>query len=192
MSGGRRPHRGPVIPAFLTPRDHAEALADPWLARRLLSCGRPGPFTEIGIVDDDGRQLGPWQRGEIVCRGGTVMAGYVDDPDEDARVFAHGWFHTGDVGERDGDGFVHLVDRKKDMIISGDFNVYSAEVEQAVWRHLAVRDCAVVGLPDEEGGEAVAASVEMKDGAELDVEELRAARCASSWAGSRRQGGADR
>ncbi|QJY44771.1 class I adenylate-forming enzyme family protein [Pseudonocardia broussonetiae] len=165
----------PVVLAFLLPRDHAEALADPRLARRLLSCGRPGPFTEIGIMDDDARLLGPGQRGEIVCRSGTVMAGYVDDPDEEARVLAHGWFHTGDVGERDEDGFVYLVDRKKDMIISGGFNVYPAEVEQAIWRHPAVRDCAVVGLPDDKWGEAVTAFVELKDGAELDVDELRAA-----------------
>ncbi|GAA4711329.1 AMP-binding protein [Pseudonocardia yuanmonensis] len=165
----------PVVLGFLLPHDHVEALADPSRERRLISCGRPGPFTEIGIMDDGGRLLGPGERGEIVCRGGTVMAGYVDNPDEDARVFDRGWLHTGDVGERDADGFLYVVDRKKDMIISGGFNVYPAEVEQLIWRHPAVQDCAVVGLPDEKWGEAVTAFVELKAGAELDTAELAVA-----------------
>ncbi|GAA4879128.1 class I adenylate-forming enzyme family protein [Actinomycetospora straminea] len=162
----------PVVLGFLLPRDHVEALADPAKERRLLSCGRPGPFTEIAIADDDGRLLGVGERGEIVCRGGTVMAGYVDDPEEDARAFAHGWFHTGDIGERDAQGFLYVVDRKKDMIISGGFNVYPAEVEQVVWDHPAVQDCAVIGVPDDRWGEAVTAVVELKPGAELDTAEL--------------------
>jgi acyl-CoA synthetase (AMP-forming)/AMP-acid ligase II len=87
-------------------------------------------------------------------------------------VSAHGWHHTGDIGLLDDDGFLHIVDRAKDMVISGGFNVYSAEVEQALMAHDAVRDCAVVGLPDEKWGERVTAVVQPQPGAEIDTEEL--------------------
>ena len=105
------------------------------------------------------------ERGEIVVRGSLVMAGYYRNPEATAEVSAHGWHHTGDIGYLDDDGYLFIVDRAKDMVITGGFNVYSAEVEQALMAHEAVRDCAVIGLPDEKWGERVAAVVELAAGA---------------------------
>ena len=162
----------PMAATLLLPRDHVEALENPALARRLWSAGRPGPLVQVAIMDDDGRLLGPGERGEVVCRGGIVMAGYHKNPEATEAASAHGWHHTGDIGETDEDGFVYIVDRKKDMIISGGFNVYPSEVEQVIWTHPAVQDCAVVGAPDEKWGEAVTAVVEVKPGMALDPADL--------------------
>jgi acyl-CoA synthetase (AMP-forming)/AMP-acid ligase II len=162
----------PMAATLLLPQDHAAALADPALERRLWSAGRPGPLVRIGIMDDDGTLLGPGRRGEVVCRGGIVMAGYYNNPEATAAVSTFGWHHTGDIGETDADGFVYIVDRKKDMIITGGFNVYPTEVEQVIWTHPAIQDCAVVGTPDDKWGEAVTAVVEVKPGAALDPDEL--------------------
>jgi acyl-CoA synthetase (AMP-forming)/AMP-acid ligase II len=100
------------------------------------------------------------------------MAGYYRNPEATAEASAHGWHHTGDVGYLDDDGFLFIVDRAKDMVITGGFNVYSAEVEQALMAHDAVRDCAVVGLPDEKWGERVTAVVQLRPDTGLDVDEL--------------------
>ena len=108
----------------------------------------------------DGREVPRGERGEIVVRSSLVMAGYYQRPRGDGRGSAHGWHHTGDIGYLDDDGFLFIVDRAKDMIITGGFNVYSTEVEQALMAHPAVQDCAVVGLPDEKWGERVVAVVQ--------------------------------
>jgi len=158
----------PVIISFLSPAEHADALADPARHRRLASVGFPAPFVQVEIMDEAGNLLGPEERGEIVVRGGVVMKGYFNDPDETQKVSEFGWHHTGDVGIRDADGYLYVVDRKKNMIISGGFNVYPAEVEQAVWAYPAVQDCAVIGTPDDKWGEAVTAVVELKPGVEFD------------------------
>jgi acyl-CoA synthetase (AMP-forming)/AMP-acid ligase II len=100
------------------------------------------------------------------------MAGYYRNPEATAEASAHGWHHTGDIGFLDEDGYLYIVDRAKDMVISGGFNVYSAEVEQALMAHDAVRDCAVIGLPDEKWGERVTAVVQPQSGAEIDTGEL--------------------
>jgi acyl-CoA synthetase (AMP-forming)/AMP-acid ligase II len=100
------------------------------------------------------------------------MAGYYKNPQASAEASAHGWHHTGDIGMIDEDGFVYIVDRKKDMIISGGFNVFPGEVEQVLWSHPAVQDCAVIGVPDEKWGEAVKAVVELKPGAAATADEL--------------------
>jgi acyl-CoA synthetase (AMP-forming)/AMP-acid ligase II len=105
-------------------------------------------------------------------RGSLVMAGYYKNPEATAEASAHGWHHTGDIGFLDDDGYLYIVDRAKDMVISGGFNVYSAEVEQALMAHDAVRDCAVIGLPDEKWGERVTAVVQPQSGAEIDTDEL--------------------
>ena len=105
-------------------------------------------------------------------RGSLVMAGYYRNPEATAEASAHGWHHTGDIGFLDDDGYLYIVDRAKDMVISGGFNVYSAEVEQALMAHPAVRDCAVIGLPDEKWGERVTAVVQPQGGAEIDTDEL--------------------
>jgi fatty-acyl-CoA synthase len=126
----------------------------------------------VGIMDPEGTLLPTGERGEIVVRSSLVMAGYYKDPAATAAASRFGWHHTGDIGYLDADGYLFVVDRLKDMIITGGFNVYSAEVEQALMQHPAVRDCAVVGLPDEKWGERVTAVVEPKPGLEVAAPEL--------------------
>ena len=124
--------------------------------RRLASAGRPAPLVQVGIMDaETGALLPTGERGEIVVRSSLVMAGYYKDPEATAAASRFGWHHTGDIGYLDDEGYLFIVDRLKDMIITGGFNVYSAEVEQALMQHPAVRDCAVIGLPDEKWGERV-------------------------------------
>ena len=123
-------------------------------------------------MDEHGNLLPTGERGEIVVRSSLVMAGYYKDPEATKRASLHGWHHTGDIGYLDDDGYLFIVDRLKDMIITGGFNVYSAEVEQALMQHEAVRDCAVIGLPDEKWGERVEAVVELKPGATTAPPEL--------------------
>lgn len=140
---------------------------------RLDACGRPSPLISVEIRDNNDRPVQQGQPGEICVRGDTVMAGYYAQPEETAKTIVNGWLHTGDIGHIDGDGYLHITDRKKDMIISGGFNVYPSEIEQVLWRHPAVGDCAVIGIPDEDWGEAVTAVVELRDGAHATSEELR-------------------
>lgn len=141
---------------------------------RLSSAGRAAPLVRLAVMDPGGGLLGPGERGEIVARSSLVMAGYYRDERATAEVSAHGWHHTGDVGYLDEDGFLYVVDRAKDMIITGGFNVYSAEVEQEVMAHPDVQDCAVFGLPDDLWGERVTAVVQPRAGRKIDLEELRA------------------
>jgi long-chain acyl-CoA synthetase len=134
--------------------------------------GLPVPSTEIAIVDDDGRALPLGSIGEIAIRGPQVMAGYWNRPDETAKVMtADGYFRSGDIGIMDADGYVKIVDRKKDMILVSGFNVYPNELEEVIMAHPGVLECAVVGVPDEHSGEAVKVFVVRKDAA-LDAEQL--------------------
>jgi acyl-CoA synthetase (AMP-forming)/AMP-acid ligase II len=160
-----------MICTYFPPEDHVEALRTN-KTHRLLSCGRPAAFTRLAVMDDDGRLLPPGETGEIVVRGSLVMKGYYKNPEATAEASQHGWHHTSDIGRIDEDGFVYIVDRKKDMIISGGFNVYPSEIEQVIWTHPAVQDCAVIGVPDEKWGEAVKAVVELKPGAGATAEEI--------------------
>lgn len=146
----------------------ADHLPGPQQATRLRSAGRPVPIAEVRIVDGEDRELPPGQVGEIVARGPMVMQGYWNRPDETAAALRGGWMHTGDGGFIDGDGYVHVVDRLKDMIVSGGENVYSAEVENAIALHAAVSMSAVIGVPDERWGERVHAVVLLRPGATLD------------------------
>jgi acyl-CoA synthetase (AMP-forming)/AMP-acid ligase II len=139
---------------------------------RLSSAGRPSPLVTVAILDSRGTPVPQGERGEICVRGSLVMAGYYRDPEATAAASAHGWHHTGDIGFLDEDGYLHIVDRAKDMVITGGFNVYSAEVEQALMAHDAIRDCAVIGLPDEKWGERVTAVVQLQPGASVNVGEL--------------------
>ncbi|MFJ4289518.1 AMP-binding protein [Cupriavidus sp. NPDC089707] len=133
---------------------------------RLSSAGRPYPFTRVAIAADDGTvHRRPGERGEIVAQGDIVMKGYYKNPQASAEASAGGWHRTGDIGYFDADGFLYLVDRKKDMIITGGFNVYPAEVEAVLMAHPAVNECAVVGVPDDKWGEAVKAVVELRPNA---------------------------
>ena len=126
----------------------------------------------LAILDEQGRALPQGQSGEICVRGDIVMKGYYKQPEKTAEAIVDGWLHTGDVGHLDAEGYLHITDRKKDVIISGGFNVYPSEVEQVLWTHPAVLDCAVVGVPDEQWGEAVKAVVELKPGADVDAAAL--------------------
>jgi acyl-CoA synthetase (AMP-forming)/AMP-acid ligase II len=158
---------------FFSPEDHVRVLAS-GDERRLASVGRATLFNRVEIMDDDGNLLPPETPGEIVMRGDQLMAGYYKNPEETERANAFGWRHTGDIGFKDAEGWVFLIDRKRDMIITGGFNVFPAEVEKAVVAHPAVQDCAVIGAPDEEWGERVTAVVELKPGCEIDQSELLA------------------
>ena len=134
---------------------------------RLMSCGRPSYPVRVEIMDDQGQLLPPGEVGEIVVRGALVGDGYFELADATREARAFGWHHTGDVGRKDEAGFVYIVDRKKDMIVTGGFNVFSAEVEAAVMELEGVRECAVVGAPDEKWGEAVTAIVALNPGAQI-------------------------
>jgi acyl-CoA synthetase (AMP-forming)/AMP-acid ligase II len=157
----------PCTIGILTPEDHLEALSDPAKEHRLLSCGRPPVFVEVEMMDDDGNLMPMGEWGEIVVRGTFVSLGYFADPEGTEKMRAHGWHHTGDIGYKDEDGFIYIVDRKKDMIISGGLNIFPIEIERTIWAHPAVQDCAVIGVPDEKWGEAVKAVVELKPGESL-------------------------
>jgi acyl-CoA synthetase (AMP-forming)/AMP-acid ligase II len=153
-----------MLLTIMTGPEYIQALSDPRLIHRLSSCGREGPLTQVRIMGQEGALLPIGEVGEIVVRSGLVMAGYLDDATATATSREYGWHHTGDIGRIDDDGYVYIIDRKREMIISGGFNVYPSEVEQVIFSHPAVQECAVVGVPDEKWGEAVKAVVELKAG----------------------------
>ncbi len=140
--------------------------------RRRASVGHPAPAIDLKVVDDAGRELPPGEIGELVVSGPRVMAGYWRQPELTAAAMRHGWYHTGDVGRRDHGSHFYLVDRKKDVIISGGENVYSVEVENALTSHQAVLEAAVFGVPSDRWGEEVRAVVVLRDGAAVDPREL--------------------
>ena len=125
-------------------------------------------------MGSDGALKGRRETGEIVVRGSLVMRGYHRDPAATAAASAYGWHHTGDIGYLDEDNYLFIVDRAKDMVITGGFNVYSTEVEQAIMQHPAVQDCAVIGLPDEKWGERVTAVVQLRAGRTAEPSEIGA------------------
>jgi fatty-acyl-CoA synthase len=145
---------------------------DPNRPDRLASCGVPHANLTVALLDDKGREVMEGEAGEICLRGPHIMAGYWKRPQETEEALAGGWLHTGDIGRFDGDGFLSIVDRKKDMIISGGFNVYPREVEDAITTHPAVAACAVVGLPDAKWGEAVSAVIVPRSGQTIDAEAI--------------------
>ncbi|MFE5659206.1 long-chain fatty acid--CoA ligase [Streptomyces sp. NPDC056517] len=151
---------------FLSAEDHRRAIEgeDEEL---LLSCGRPLAEAEVAIVDDGGQPVADGEIGEIAVRGPDVVPGYHNEPNLTAETFRDGWFLTGDLARRRTDGYVFIVDRKKDMIVSGGFNIYAVEVEAVLHQHPDVYEAAVVGVPDEQWGEAVKAVVVTRDGAAL-------------------------
>ncbi|MCW2951876.1 MAG: Long-chain-fatty-acid--CoA ligase [Conexibacter sp.] len=142
--------------------------------RKVGSIGTPIAGVEMKVVGEDGADLGSGEVGEIVIRGRNVMKGYWQQPDATAAAVRDGWLRTGDLAKVDEDGYFFIVDRKKDLIIRGGYNVYPREIEEVLYEHPAVAEVAVVGLPDAELGEEVGAAVALKPGAVADAGELRA------------------
>jgi fatty-acyl-CoA synthase len=151
----------PMVIANLRKQDHD--LSRP---ERLASCGRPTPWVHVALLDQDCNPVPKGEPGEICVRGPLIMAGYKDMPEQTAEAFEGGWLHTGDVGKLDEDGFLYIVDRTKDMIVTGGFNVFPREVEDVLATHEAVGQVVVVGVPDEQWGEAVKAVIVPKPGIE--------------------------
>ena len=132
--------------------------------RRLASAGREAVGAEVRIVDDAGVDLPGGETGEILVKSESVIAGYWNNPEETANVIRGGWFHTGDLGYLDDERYLFVVDRKKDMVVSGGVNIYSKEIESVLYRHPAVLEAAVIGLPDEKWGEVVTAVISTRPG----------------------------
>ena len=154
----------------LPPSEHRAATRTPG---RLRSAGRSFSHVLIRVVDGQGQDLPHGRVGEIIVRGPNVMRGYLNQPKASDDALAGGWMHTGDMGYLDEQGYLYIVDRLKDMIISGGENVYCAEVENALARHPAIAACAVIGVPSAEWGETVHAVIVLKPGAELDLASLQ-------------------
>jgi long-chain acyl-CoA synthetase len=140
--------------------------------RKLGSVGQPIPGVQVAILDDEDRPVPAGELGEICVRGPNVMLGYYRLPEETARTLRHGWLHTGDVGRLDADNFLYVVERKKDLIIRGGFNIYPREVEEILYAHPAVAEAAVIGMPDPVMGEEVLAFVVRKPGAEAEADAI--------------------
>ncbi|MBP6896587.1 MAG: AMP-binding protein [Pseudacidovorax sp.] len=167
----------------LSTEDHLHARAA--RPERLASCGRPFLECDVQILDDAGEPVAMGEIGEIVVGGDDVFAGYWRAPELTAEVLKDGRYHTGDLARMDEDGFVYIVDRKKDMVISGGFNVYPSEVEAVLYQHEAVQDACVFAIPDDKWGEAVAAHVVLKPGRTADAG-LIDAFCSAQLAGFKR------
>jgi len=141
--------------------------------RKPGSIGIPIEGVEMKVVDDDGNDVAQGEVGEIVIRGHNVMKGYWNKPDETGDTLRDGWLHTGDMAKIDEDGYFFIVDRKKDLIIRGGYNVYPREIEEVLYEHPAVREAAVIGVKDDKLGEEVGAAVALKDGEDASAQELR-------------------
>jgi len=138
----------------------------------LMSCGRPCPGIDLQVTDESGGQVESGKPGELVARGANIMRGYWNNPEETALAFREGSFRTGDIGYQDSEGHYYIVDRAKDMIVTGGENVYSGEVEAVIYSHPAILEAAVFGIPDPKWGELVTACVVLKPGIVLTVDEL--------------------
>jgi long-chain acyl-CoA synthetase len=139
---------------------------------KLMSCGRPCPGVDLLVTDTSGKQVEAGQKGELIVRGANVMRGYWNNPEENSEVFRDGFFRTGDIGRQDPAGYFYILDRLKDMIVTGGENVYSGEVEAVIYAHPAIREVAVFGIPDPQWGELVTACVVLKPGAILTSDDL--------------------
>jgi long-chain acyl-CoA synthetase len=156
-----------VTEGFITVLDRADAV------RKAGSVGVPPPFYELRVLDDDGRECPPGTVGEIAGRGPISMPGYVNRDDLTRQTLRNGWVHTGDLGYVDDEGYLYLVDRKKDMIDSGGVKVYPKDIEEIACNHPDVRETAVFGIPHEKWGETPLAAVVLRSGAKVTAEELR-------------------
>lgn len=162
----------PMVCTFLSAEAHANAV-DTGDFSKISSCGKTAPQIELAILDDDANILPTGQEGEVAVKGDLLMRCYYNNPEATDEIRINGWQKTGDVGIFDDEGYLSIVDRKRDMIISGGFNVYPGEIEQLIWGHPSIKDCAVIGIPDEKWGEQVTAVVELKDpDVKLDTQEI--------------------
>jgi len=142
--------------------------------RKIGSIGTPIEGVEMKVVDDDGGEVEQGEVGEIAIKGHNVMKGYWNREDATKEVMQDGWFRTGDMAKVDEDGYFFIVDRKKELIIRGGYNVYPREIEEVLYEHPAIREAAVVGVPHDSLGEEVGAAIALKDGAEASEDEIRA------------------
>jgi acyl-CoA synthetase (AMP-forming)/AMP-acid ligase II len=161
----------PMYITTLSKRDHITEGQEE-VVSRLASAGKPCTNVEVRIVDDNGNAVKPGEVGEVIVRGDHVMKGYWHRPEETAEALKNGWVYTGDLGYGDSKGFVFLVDRKKDVIISGAFNIYPKEIEDVIVIHPKVKEVAVIGVPDEKWGEAIKAVVVPKKGEQISETEI--------------------
>lgn len=159
------------IGTILRKEDHVAGLAG--RPELLSSCGQPSFAVDVRVVDSDGNDIGPGERGEVVFGGPHVMKEYYRDVERTDEVLIDGWMHSGDIAEVSDDGFIFIVDRIKNLIIRGGLNIAPTEIENVLYRHDAVLEASVVGIPDEEWGEAIVAVVALKDGMTVDPEDLR-------------------
>lgn len=162
---------GTVYNTILYPDEHADALKSK--PERLASCGRPVPFFDVKLADDVGRPVPSGEMGEVWVRGDAVSSYYWNQPEASARAYVDGWFRMGDLAVQDEDGFITIIDRKNDMIISGGLNVYPREVEDVIAAHPAVNEVAIIGVPDNKWGEAVKACVSLHPCTTLTLDELQ-------------------
>jgi acyl-CoA synthetase (AMP-forming)/AMP-acid ligase II len=140
--------------------------------RLLLSVGKETLAARVNIMDDDGHLLPPGEIGEIVIQSDQIMQGYWENPEATKEALRYGWMHTRDMGYKDEEGYVYIVDRKEDMIISGGFNIYPKEVEDVLYQHPAVLEAAVFGVPDDIWGESVKAVVSLRAGIEATADDI--------------------
>jgi len=175
---------------ILKPEDHAKAFEDPSKEYILNSAGKPCIGSELKIVDDNDNEVPPGTMGEVCFRTKKMVTQYLKKPEETAETFRNGWFHTGDMGRMDEEGYLYLLDRKKDIIVSGAENVSAREVENIIYTHPAVQDCAVIGVPSERWGEEVKAIVVPRPGMTIAPEEI-VDFCRDKMAGYKRPKSAD-
>ena len=154
----------------LTHQDHL--VTDEKSERRLASCGKPVQGVDVRVVKEDGSEVKPSEVGEIIARGPNIMLGYWKRPEDTEATVRDGWLHTGDLATVDDEGYIYLVDRKKDMIVTGGENVYSTEVEAVLYAHPGVKEAAVIPIPDPDWGESVHACVALRDGRQTTAEEI--------------------
>jgi len=161
----------PMMMSVLKREEHV--VADPDREMKVLaSAGRPTFHTRLRLIDDDGQDVAAGEAGEIIVQCANVMSGYLKNPEATAETIRDGWLYTGDIGELDEDGYLYIVDRKKDMIVSGGFNIYPREIEDILHEHEAVQSVAVVGVPHEKWGEEVCAIVQLHGNASVTEAEL--------------------